>query len=339
MAQRDFKWCWLALMSALVATGCGGGGSTQSTPAPSPSPSPSPSGPTATSASAAKQTATTNAQCTALGDFYWEIGDKTQALVSGSVGTSYSASTELAVASASKWIYASYVAERRSGQLDAQNDVPFLNFTSGYDNMGVGVGCPLLATTVNDCLAGSAGTRTAGDVGVFDYDAGHMENHAAQQMGLGALSTSELGAEISSKLGVSLTYSEPLLAGGARITSTQYATMLRGILSGSLKMHSLLGDNSVCATTSATCTSVKYSPTDGTGVNWRYSMGHWVEEDGSFNSAGAFGYYPWIDKTVTYYGIIARENRTSALTGEQEGLNSALCGAAIRKAWTSGTPQ
>ena len=46
--------------------------------------------------------------------------------------------------------------------------------------------------------------------------------------------------------------------------------------------------------------------------SWHYSIGHWVEDDpavgdGAFSSAGAFGFYPWIDASKTYYGVLARE--------------------------------
>jgi hypothetical protein len=331
MVSREFRWTWLALLSAAAVTGCGGGGSsTNATPAPAPSPS---------ATEAATVAANTSPTCTGLGDFYWEIGDKDGPLASGQVGSSYGATTEMEVASSSKWIYASYVAERRNGQLDPAHDVPFLNFTSGYHNMGNITLC-VLQQTVNQCLnQGSATQQTPSDVGVFYYDSGHMENHASLYMGLGDDTLDQLGAEVSAKLGVSLSYAEPVMAGGVKITSTEYAKFLRRILSGpsagGLQMHNLLGSNSVC-TGNAGCTASGYSPTDSTGLNWRYSMGHWVESDGTFSSAGAFGYYPWIDKSVRYYGILARHVNVPV---EQEGLNSAMCGAAIRQAWLAAQAQ
>jgi len=71
--------------------------------------------------------------------------------------------------------------------------------------------------------------------------------------------------------------------------------------------------------------------------NWHYSVGHWVEDasnasDGAFSSPGAFGFYPWIDKTKTYYGVIARSTPGGA-------LESVYCGRQIRKAWTTGVAQ
>ena len=57
--------------------------------------------------------------------------------------------------------------------------------------------------------------------------------------------------------------------------------------------------------------------------------------DGAFSSAGAFGFYPWIDTSKRYYGIVARQDFFSA----RAGVDSAYCGRVIRKAWVTGTAQ
>jgi len=58
---------------------------------------------------AASSTAQNNALCTAIFPFYWEIGDVTGMLSSGSVGTSPpTATTHMSIASASKWVYGAY---------------------------------------------------------------------------------------------------------------------------------------------------------------------------------------------------------------------------------------
>jgi hypothetical protein len=56
--------------------------------------------------------------------------------------------------------------------------------------------------------------------------------------------------------------------------------------------------------------------------------------DGAFSSPGAFGFYPWIDATKTYYGIVARH-----VVGAGSYLESAQCGAALRRAFITGTAQ
>ncbi|MBS2020366.1 MAG: hypothetical protein JST00_46345, partial [Deltaproteobacteria bacterium] len=60
-------------------------------------------------ADAAAATASGNALCTKIAPFYWEIGDSGATRASGQVGgTTYGASTRIAIASASKWFYSTY---------------------------------------------------------------------------------------------------------------------------------------------------------------------------------------------------------------------------------------
>lgn len=75
-------------------------------------------------------------------------------------------------------------------------------------------------------------------------------------------------------------------------------------------------------------------------------MAHWVEDDpatngdGSFSSAGAFGFYPWIEPTKLYYGVISRQASVSpGGTPTQNGYASAQCGRLVRRAWDTGVQQ
>jgi hypothetical protein len=303
---------------------------------------------------AAAATAMNNALCAAITPFYWEIGDATGALAGGSIGVDASAkpvlaTTRLSIASASKWIYGTYVVQLRAGILTA-DDIKFLHFTSGYTNMGAESAtakCPATDTPddVDACLAlinsangMSFGTQIAATVGEFDYDGGHLEKHASLYGGLGTVVVGQLGSTVSAMLdpGLTLTYSQPLLAGGIYASSNDYALVLRRILDGSLAMHDLLGANPVCTLKSATCTA------GGSPVPeaWHYSMAHWVEDDpatngdGAFSSAGAFGFYPWIEASKQFYGVIARESQVG-----QGGYESAQCGRLIRRAWDTGVEQ
>jgi hypothetical protein len=161
---------------------------------------------------------TTNAFSAAAGvrPFYWEIGDANSVKASGSVGdTTYVASTDMAVASATKWLYSSYVAEVRAGVLTTA-DVKFLNFQSGYTNFDL---C-FPGDTVGSCVArGTNGDFTAINDGQFIYDGGHMQKHASLSgvgdMNLGAMDNAALAAELRLRLGsdVALTFSQPQLAG------------------------------------------------------------------------------------------------------------------------------
>lgn len=303
-------------------------------------------GPTASSCSAATATAQSNALCTAIAPFYWEIGDRNGAAVSASQGA-VAATDTLKIASASKWVYSTYVVQARGGAANlSASDIDYLHFTSGYTNLGnlsSGVLCAV-AGTINDCLQGNAGSQDPATVGRFDYDSGHMEKHASASMGLGNLGIGALTSTVRAQLGtdISMSYFEPLLAGGISTTTNDYARMLRKILDGSLKMRGALGMSPVCTNARAPgCNAVVGgSPLDGSGESWHYAIGHWIEDDpavgdGSFSSAGAFGFYPWVDRTATWYGVVARESRNEL----HAGYHSAQCGRLIRQAWFTGRTQ
>ncbi|MBL8360931.1 MAG: hypothetical protein JNN18_10615 [Rubrivivax sp.] len=298
----------------------------------------------ATRAQAAAATAQSRSNaCAPVQPFYWEIGDRTQRLAGGSVdsasrGPIYDATTVMNIASASKWLYGAYVAERRGGAITAE-DVLFLNFRSGYTNFAPS-GCDR-GDTVAACSArGTSGVPTPANVGLFFYDGAHMQKHAslpAPGMALGTLDNAGLADEMRRVLGtdIAISYTSPQLAGGARMAAKDYSVFLRRVLGGQLKISGLLGAYPVC-TNPATCVTAVASP-GANLVDWQYSLGHWVEAgaggDGSTSSPGAFGFYPWIDAARSHYGVLARAD------GVGQGYESAACGALIRKAWASGVAQ
>lgn len=293
---------------------------------------------------AAQQTVKSNPACTTLNNFYWEIGDRYKRLASGSRGLlPPSASTQMAIYSAGKWMHAAYAFQLRSGNLSPA-DIRALNMTAGYTAQGQCTGQP----TVGTCqLTLSKLDPTA--VGKFSYGPGHFQYQATKSLGLGGDGNQQLAAELVSRLGggFKLSYTAPQLAGGARSSAADYAIFLRRILDGQL-MLGALGANAVCTYTGASdpatgrkhCDSALNSPAAdpkaGLAEAMDYSLGHWVENDpvtgdGAFSSPGAAGFYPWIDAGRTYYGILAR----SQLTGTSS-ANSVKCGRLIRKAWLTG---
>jgi hypothetical protein len=328
--------------------------------------------PSPNSVAAATATALDNALCNdpgnptnAIAPFYWEIGDQNGPLASGSVGTVNGqpilATTEYSIASASKLLYAAYVAQLRGGASNlTASDITFLNLTSGYANMpetttGSAV-CPPADNpdTVSTCLTLSSassqfssepfGYQIAADVGNFYYNAGHMEVHANQSAGLGSIPVEPLGSPVQSlrtvigaELGAAapFNYSEPLMSGGISTTGAVYAGVLRSMLNKSLAMHDALGSSSVC-TQPSSCATALYTPFPQEA--WSYSLGHWVENnpqthgDGAFSSVGEFGFYPWIDSTKTYYGIISHDQSSAAYATVQ-------CGRLIRAAFMTGVKQ
>ena len=285
---------------------------------------------------AATTTANSAASCSAIAPFYWEVGDKTGTKVSGTVGGStYTASTQMSIASASKWLYAAYVVEKKASSLSAQ-DIKYLNFRSGYTDFSF---C-LPSNTVGECATrANNAVYSAADDGFFSYGGGHMQQHAVL-MGLGGLGNAGLATEMQTMLGsdVGILYSQPQPAGGVVSSASSYATFLRKLLNGQLQMASQLGSNPVC-TNPLTCATAKSTPVPSSET-WHYSLGHWVEDDpavgdGAFSSAGAFGFYPWIDASKSLYGVLAREDKQTSGAG----FNSADCGRLIRKAWFSATAQ
>ena len=298
-----------------------------------PAPTPTLTDAERSAAAAGTAQSSTNA-CAAIQPFYWEIGSGTAALAAGSVGgNAYTASTSMNIASASKWLYGAYVAQRRGGALSA-DDVRYLTFRSGYTSFSI---C-LPGQTVDGCVNFlDNGLYTPADDGRFEYGGGHMQKHASL-LGLGALGNAGLAAELQTQLGsdVGMSYSQPQLAGGVVSTAADYARFLRKLLTGSLQLGALLGTQAVC-TNPLTCPTANATPVPAS-ESWHYSLGHWVEDDallgdGAFSSAGAFGFYPWVDAGKSRYGIVARE--AAAGSGEA----SVNCGRLIRKAWFSGVVQ
>ncbi|MED5621978.1 hypothetical protein [Ideonella sp. BN130291] len=323
----------LSSMLAMLAA-CGGGGSGAEPGPPSPPPPP-PVLSDSQRAAAATATIASNPKCapTTLAAYYWEIGDANGAKVSGSVGNGVTASTSLWLFSSSKWLYAANVVQKHG--VVAQ-DVPFLNFTSGYSTFGnapICVGVP----TVDGCLVGRDGFDPATETR-FAYDSGHMQHHASALMNLGSADNAALAADLNATVGnFSFSYTVPQLAAGVVGTPQAYAGFLRRLLRGELALANALGSHKVCAQAAAPGCNAAFTP-DSIGTEaWNYSLGHWVEDDPTvgdhaFSSAGGGGFYPWIDSSKTYYGLIARDTRTEGAAG----YHSAECGRLVRQAWTTG---
>jgi hypothetical protein len=277
--------------------------------------------------------------CKAVQPFYWEIGDRKGRLAGASAGgDTPNAATVMTVASASKWFYGAYVAQIRKGHL-SDADVRALSMRSGYVGLQYGACVRLLpkrqkSETVAECLQNRNNDKyTAEDVGRFFYNGGHFQHHAAVDMALGAMNNEALHDEISRQLGsdIHFSYDSPQLAAGVSIDAANYAQFLRKLLNGELALGSMLGSNATC-TNPKTCPNAVSTPISQE-ESWHYSLAHWVEDDpqigdGAFSSPGAFGFYPWIDASKTYYGVLARHEMSAKAAAK-----SVQCGRAIRKAW------
>jgi hypothetical protein len=284
--------------------------------------------------SAIEATIASNAVCSSIPAFYWEVGDVTGPLASGAVGATFTANTKMNIASASKFVFGAYVVERFKADL-SQLDASAMRMLSGYTNLVYDT-C-VTASTVSDCLSAAKNdTFTPADVGHFYYNGAHFQNYAVT-LGLGGDDNDALATAIKSLVGpeLSFTYSSPQLAAGINTSALDYAVFLRKLLAGGLALSAQLGQNAVC-TQPSSCATALYSPAPAA---WHYSYAHWIEDDpvtgdGAFSSPGAFGFYPWIDSTKTFYGVVARYSLES-----QAYVASAECGAAIRKAFVTGVPR
>jgi hypothetical protein len=289
-----------------------------------------------TRTAAVEQTISSNSDCTPILNFYWEIGDAGGPLASGKVGTQFDGNSEMKIASASKMVWGAYVVERFKSDL-SMIDFPSMSMQSGYTSLDYS-SC-VNSATVQDCFnAGNNSKQDANAVGHFYYDGGHFQ-HYAVELGLGPDDNDALSTEFKSVLGqdFAVGFDSPQMAGGMKSTPAAYAAFLRKILSGQLALHDQLGAMKIC-TLPASCPTAQYSP--AAPYAWDYSYAHWVEDDptsgdGAFSSAGAFGFYPWIDASKTYYGIVARY----APLEPKAYLQSAQCGGQLRKAFISGTAQ
>ena len=330
MLDRLTRLATICALASLVAA-CGGGSPAPSpAPTPPPAPEPTPAPTIAQRASAAASAASQAADCVAVQPFYWSVGDAGGRQGDGSVGTAPpTAQTIMSIASASKLVYGAYVAEQRGGVL-TDSDVHFLNFVSGYTDFA---SCQP-GDTVATCEAtGTNGTYEPANDGKFWYGGGHMERHAFDN-GLAAADDVALANAVNTTLGTAFAYSQPQPAGGIYTNAGTYGAFLQRVVGGQLKIGALLGAHPVC-TNPHTCADALYTPLPTESDH--YSIGHWVEDDpaagdGAFSSPGAFGFYPWVDSTKTWWGIVARMARDS---DEQEGVASMKCGRRIRAAWLS----
>jgi len=274
--------------------------------------------------------------CNELGPFYWEIGNADGPILSGSTGDgSVGPGTTMAIASATKWVFGAYVVERFQDDV-GQIDIDAMTMRSGYTNLE-NLTCAL-QLTVEGCFSATHNGGANSDYepatdGVFYYNGGHFQAYGVE-LGLGPMTRPDLDSEFKSLLGDSFATlfvgGSPQLAGGMKSNAADYAAFLRQILRGDLAIADHLGNNGVCTE----CEESSYSP--AFGYAWHYSYGHWVEDDptsqppgdGAFSSAGKFGFYPWVDASQTYYGLIARYS-----TAPLASLESARCGAKVREAF------
>jgi len=113
----------------------------------------------------------------------------------------------------------------------------------------------------------------------------------------------------------------PRLAGGMHWTGAEYLNFLKTLRDGSLLSSTSL---SQLITDHIAYSTIAYSPTiTGLNEDWHYGLGIWHEcKNSSFNctpgqrlsSPGAYGAYPFWDRTKNYIGLVARQGTLGTYT-------------------------
>jgi hypothetical protein len=310
---------------------------------------------------AVQNTIASNAFCSVgnVGDFYWEIGNGSSVLASGQRGSSWDASSQMNIASASKWVAGAFVVQKLNPTLAnpmSAAQINGLRMHAGYISQNDQANeCINPSYSLQACASsGANSTLTPDAVGKFRYGSGHAQQ-LLLSMGYGPYTAgitnvATFGPEVRNTLGMSpstandFNYVVPIVSGGMRATPTEYGKFLRKMVTSSapIKLKALLGSHAVCTNKNGNCASAAlYSPVP---ENWQYSLHHWVELDGTYSSPGRNGFYPWIDSNKQYYGMLARQasdptSPAPATTADYVYWKSVECGRKIRQAWLTGAVQ
>lgn len=199
-----------------------------------------------------------------------------------------------------------------------------LSFTSGL--MATEPACINLgASNFETCVVniGNANANKTASPGTqFYYSSNHMQVAGLMAVKASGLSSwSQVFANFKTATGLfaSSTYdlpssTNPRLAGGMHWTAQDYMAFLKALSAGTLlnstMMTQLLTDQTAAAT-------ITYSPTvEAMSEDWHYGLGLWHEcQSSTYNctpavrvsSPGAYGAYPFWDRSKNYFGLVARQ--------------------------------
>jgi CubicO group peptidase (beta-lactamase class C family) len=257
----------------------------------------------------------------------------------------FSPTQNIAIASASKWIAGVVLLDAVArGELSMTSTTGevlgwtgqagtitlrhLLSFTSGMREEAACTFNALL--TLEDCVASIAQQPMVAPPGTrYDYGSTHL--HVAARMAEVATGRSwqQLVRErLTDPLGLptdvrfytypnqALGLANPLVAGGMRASARDYATLL-----GLIYHKGRLGNVTVAtpalfdeqAREPYPGVVIGSSPAQSQGWSFRYGLGAWLQcavpANGCavMSSPGAFGFTPWIDRSVGYYATIAME--------------------------------
>ena len=198
-----------------------------------------------------------------------------------------------------------------------------LSFTSGLtiEPLCLNSGAAIFDTCVNTIATTNAGNgMTPGQE--FYYASTHLQVAGLMAIKARGVATwQDVFTEFKTQTGLfpTATYdlpsaTNPRLAGGMHWTGDEYMAFLKALKNGSLLNSTSMGQLLADHTASAAMT---YSPAlVGAGEDWHYGLGLWHEcQSATFNctagtrvsSPGAYGAYPFWDRSKAYFGIVARQ--------------------------------
>lgn len=199
-----------------------------------------------------------------------------------------------------------------------------LSFTSGLmaaEPACLSVGIANFETCVTN-IGNANANKTAPPGNQFYYSGNHMQVAGLMAVkALGVSSWSQVFADFKTATGLfaSSTYdlpssSNPRLGGGMHWTAQDYMAFLKALAAGTLLNSAMMTQLLTDQTASAT---ISYSPVaDTMNEDWHYGLGLWHECQNSVynctpavrvSSPGAYGAYPFWDRSKNYFGIVARQ--------------------------------
>ncbi|WP_222613674.1 serine hydrolase domain-containing protein [Undibacterium seohonense] len=216
-----------------------------------------------------------------------------------------------------------------SSPLATMNLANLLSFTSGLteEPLCVNAGFINFESCVNTIANSNAGNQIIPG-SEFYYASTHLQ--VAGLMAIkarGVASWQDVFSEFKQQTGLfkNASYdlpslSNPRLAGGMHWTGEEYLDFLSALKKGRLlnptSMAQFLTDRTATA-------KLVYSPAAALGEVWHYGFGYWHEcQSTSFNCApatrisspGAYGAYPFWDRSKSYVGILARQGELGTFT-------------------------
>lgn len=205
-----------------------------------------------------------------------------------------------------------------------------LSFTSGLETEPLCINAGLFdfQTCINNIAVANAGNGIVPGQ-QFYYASTHLQVAGLMAIKARGVATwQDIFTEFKTQTGLfpSATYdlpsaTNPRLAGGMHWTGEEYMAFLKALRDGKLlssgTMSQLLSDQTASA-------AIVYSPTiEGLGEDWHYGFGLWHEcQSAVFNctpgtrvsSPGAYGAYPFWDRSKGYFGIVARQGALGTYT-------------------------